>query len=90
SNLYAYLATAESEADARPIASAIEKLWLYNGSDTIGVLMDRAAQRISAKDYDGALKFMDAVVDLAPDYAEGWNRRAYVHYLNNDIERMVG
>lgn len=90
SNLYAYLATAETEADSKPIAAAIEKLWLYNGSDTIGVLMDRAAQRIAAKDYDSALKFMDAVVDLAPDYAEGWNRRAYVHYLNNDIERMVG
>ena len=52
--------------------------------------MDRAAQRIAAKDYEGALKFLDAVVDLAPDYAEGWNRRAYVYYLNNDIERMVG
>ena len=90
SNLYAYLATAETTADAQPIATAIERLWLYAGSDTIGVLMDRAANAITAKSYDKALHFLDAVVDLAPDYAEGWNRRAYVHYLDNDLERMVG
>ena len=90
SNLYAYLATAESEAEAMPVASAIEKLWLYAGSDTVGLLMDRAATAITAKEPDKALRFLDAVVDLAPDYAEGWNRRAYVHYLRNDVERMVG
>lgn len=90
SNLYAYLATAETETDAQPIAAAIEKLWLFNGSDTTGLLMDRAAKAIADKNYAVALEFLDAVVDLAPDYAEGWNRRAYVHYLNNDIERMVG
>jgi tetratricopeptide (TPR) repeat protein len=90
SNLYAYLATAEDEKQAAPIAQAIERLWLFADSDTIGVLMDRGAKAIAEKDYDLALRFMDAVVDLAPDYAEGWNRRAYVYFLRNDIERMVG
>lgn len=90
SNLYAYLATAEDDKQAAPIAQAIERLWLFADSDTIGVLMDRGAKAIADKDYDLGLRFMDAVVDLAPDYAEGWNRRAYVHFLRNDVERMVG
>ncbi len=89
-NLYAYLATAEDATQAQPIAQAIERLWLFADSDTIGLLMDRSARAIDAKDTSLALKLLDAVVDLAPDYAEGWNRRAYVHYLNNDVERMVG
>ena len=89
-NLYAYLATAEDEKQAQPIAQAIERLWLFAGSDTIQLLMDRAAKAIAVKDLDLAVRLLDAVVDLAPDYAEGWNRRAYAHYLNNDIERMVG
>ncbi len=89
-NLYAYLATAEDEKQAQPIAQAIERLWLYSGSDTITVLMDRSAKAIGEKDLDLALKFLDAVVDLAPDFAEGWSRRAYVHHLRNDVERMVG
>ncbi len=89
-NLYAYLATAEDEKQAQPITQAIERLWLFAGSDTIGVLMDRSTRAVLDKNFDQALRFLDAVVDLAPDYAEGWNRRAYVHYLRNDIERMVG
>jgi tetratricopeptide (TPR) repeat protein len=89
-NLYAYLATADSDAQARPIALAIERLWLFADSDTIGLLMDRSARAVSVKNLDLAIKLMDSVVDLAPDYAEGWNRRAYVHYLRNDVERMVG
>jgi tetratricopeptide (TPR) repeat protein len=89
-NLYAYLATAESEQQSRSIAAAIEKLWLFADSDTIGVLMDRSARAVVEKKLDLATRLLDAVVDLAPDYAEGWNRRAYVHYLNGDIERMVG
>lgn len=89
-NLYAYLATAEDEKQAQQIAQTIERLWLYSGSDTIALLMDRSAQAISDKNYDLAVKFLDAVVDLAPDFAEGWNRRAYVHHLRNDVERMVG
>ena len=90
SNLYAYLATAEDEKQAQPIAQAIERLWLFADSDTTQLLMDRSAKAIAAKDLELAVKLLDAVVDLAPDYAEGWNRRAYAHYLNNDIERMVG
>ena len=90
SNLYAYLATAEDEKQAQPITQAIERLWLFADSDTIGVLMDRSARAVAEKNLDLALRFLDAVVDLAPDYAEGWNRRAYVHYLKNDVERMVG
>lgn len=89
-NLYAYLATAEDEKQAQPIAQAIERLWLYSGSDTITFLMDRSAKAIGEKNLDLALKFLDAVVDLAPDFAEGWSRRAYVHHLRNDVERMVG
>jgi len=52
--------------------------------------MNRAAQAIAAKNTDLALRLVDAVVDIAPDYAEGWNRRAYVHYLLNDVEATVG
>jgi tetratricopeptide (TPR) repeat protein len=89
-NLYAYLATAENEQQSRSIAVAIEKLWLFADSDTIGVLMDRSARAVVEKKLELATRLLDAVVDLAPDYAEGWNRRAYVHYLNGDIERMVG
>lgn len=90
SDLYAHLATAESANDAGPMVEAIERLWVFSGSPTIDVLLERAAAAAAAKKNDLALKLLDAVVDLAPDFAEGWNRRAYVHYTMNDYERALG
>lgn len=89
-NLYAYLATAVSEAEAAPIAVTIERLWLLNGTDTTAYLMERAVRALSEKELDKALSFMDQVVELAPDYAEGWNRRAYIHFVRGDLERALG
>ncbi len=89
-NLYALLATAETEETAGRVANAIERIWLFSGSDTVQLLMERAAKALKEKNSALAIKLLDAVVDLAPDYAEGWNRRAYVHYTDQAIERALG
>ncbi|MCB1547932.1 MAG: tetratricopeptide repeat protein [Hyphomicrobiaceae bacterium] len=83
-DLYTRLSTASDEEGATLIAGAIEKLWLFSGSDTINVLMQRALAAVNRKDHALALRLLDSVVLLAPDFAEGWNRRAYVHFLRND------
>jgi tetratricopeptide (TPR) repeat protein len=36
------------------------------------------------------MQFLDAVTELAPDYAEGWNQRAYVEYMDNNYDAAVG
>ena len=74
----------------RPSPQTIEGLWLQSGSDTVGVLMGRSAKAINEQKNDLALQLLDAVVELAPDYAEGWNRRAYVYFLQNNYEGAVG
>jgi tetratricopeptide (TPR) repeat protein len=89
-DLYAHLATAEDEQAAKPIAETIERLWLYSGSDTINLLMERSAAALAAKNSELALKLLDNVVALAPDYAEGFNRRAYVLFSQNNLESAVG
>ena len=90
SDLYAYLATAEDAKRAETIMASIERLWVTPGSDTISLLMQRALHAANGKKPELALKLLDAVVALAPDYAEGWNRRAYVHYQQNDVDRALG
>ena len=89
-DLYAHLAAADSAETAKKVQSTIERLWGYSGSDTVALLMQRAAKALGAKDYDGAIKFMDYVVLLAPDYAEGFNRRAFIHFSRNDMPSAVG
>jgi tetratricopeptide (TPR) repeat protein len=90
SDLYALLATADDEETAKAITDAIERVWLHSGSATIDLLMERSIKAMSEKKVDLALKLLDHVVELAPDFTEAWNRRAYVHFVRNDIERALG
>jgi tetratricopeptide (TPR) repeat protein len=90
SDLYALLATADDEETAKAISDAIERVWLHSGSATIDLLMERSIKAMSDKKIELALKLLDHVVALAPDFTEAWNRRAYVHFVHNDIERALG
>jgi tetratricopeptide (TPR) repeat protein len=89
-NLYALLATAEDEQSAEESAQGIMRLWRAAGSDTVTLLMDRAAKSFGEKNPALALKLLDAVVEIAPDYAEGWSQRAHVLYMENDVPRALG
>ena len=89
-NLYALLATAEDEPAAEQTAEAIARLWRASGSETVNLLMGRAAKSVNDKNNALALKLLDAVVELAPDYAEAWSQRAQVLYLEDETQRAVG
>ncbi len=90
SELYVHLAQAQDAEQAAPIAKTIEGLWAFNDSPTISLLMARAAKAVTDQNPTLALKLLDAVVELSPDYAEGWSRRAFVYYMQNDTEHAAG
>jgi len=58
-------------------------------SDTAALLIMRAKAAMDAQQMDVALKLLDAVVKLRPDYVEGWNRRATLYYLKNDYAHSL-
>ena len=39
--------------------------------------------------FDVALDFLDQIVTLSPDYAEGWNRRATVHFMMQNYGKSM-
>lgn len=88
-DLYRQLIEAKDEESAKLVADAIEKLWLSSGSDTVDLLMGRALKSVEEDDHDVALRILDAVVAIAPSYAEGWNQRATVFYLKRDYRRSL-
>ena len=82
--LFGALKAAPDEASAKHVEARIWALWLQTPSDTAALLMMRAKAAMDAQQIDVALKLLDAVVKLRPDYVEGWNRRATLYYLKND------
>jgi tetratricopeptide (TPR) repeat protein len=82
--LFEALKIAPDAESAKAIETRIWGVWIVSGSDTCNLLMGRAKVAADEKDYDLAIKLLDAVVELKPNYVEGWNRRATVYYLMND------
>ena len=44
------------------------------------LLLERGRKAMAAQDYDAAIGFFSALVDHAPDFAEGWNARATAYF----------
>ena len=84
-HLLAVLKRTADQKEAAKISRQIQGLWSQSGSDTIDLLMQWAEDGINQQDYAMALDFLDNVVALKPDYAEGWARRAAVHVQLNDL-----
>ena len=88
--LFGALKVAPDEASAKHVEAKIWALWMQTPSDTTALLMMRAKAAMDAQQMDVALKLLDAVVKLRPDYVEGWNRRATLYYLQNDYAHSLG
>ena len=66
--LFGALKAAPDEASAKHVEARIWALWLQTPSDTAALLMMRAKAAMDAQQMDVALKLLDAVVKLRPDY----------------------
>ena len=87
--LFGALKAAPDEASARHVEARIWAMWMQTPSDTASLLMTRAKTAMDAQKIDIALKLLDSLVKLRPDYTEAWNRRATLYYLKNDYARSL-
>jgi len=83
-DLFARLAAAKDEDEAKGIANLIERRWTRSGSDTADLLLSRASDAIQAKEHALAVELLDRVITLQPEWAEAWNRRATAFFLLDD------
>ena len=85
--------------DARGAARAEREIWqrwMESGDPTADAHMLRGLTALGRHDHPAALLAFDALVEAASDFAEGWNKRATVHWLMGnhaesvrDIERTL-
>jgi Tetratricopeptide repeat len=82
--LFEALKIAPTEESAKYVENRIWALWLSAGGDTSNLLMSRVKTAIEKKEFDVALKLLNAIIDLKPDYVEAWNRRATIYFNTKD------
>jgi tetratricopeptide (TPR) repeat protein len=78
------LARAQDELESRHIADALLRRWSQANSDTINLLVARAQAAEAAGASPLARGLLDYVVLLAPNWAEGFVRRARVRAAVGD------
>ena len=60
---------------------ALWQVWSRSGDDEVDGLLALGIEQMSAREGDAAVETFSRVIARRPDFAEGWNKRATVHYL---------
>ena len=84
--LFETLASASGPQQAYVAENAIWVHWTAAPDATAQDLLDEGMRRIRQSDFIGAEAALDALVDHCPDYAEGWNQRAYARFLQGRLD----
>lgn len=88
-DLFTQLAKAASVEDAFRIEGRIWDIWTRHDEAKIDALMSAGRRKMQPGAYDDALAIFDKIIAEAPDFAEGWNKRATLLYLIGDLEGSV-
>ncbi|MDN5787230.1 tetratricopeptide repeat protein [Pseudorhodobacter sp.] len=80
------------QADA-PEAARLEKQiwreWSKSGSASMDLLLQRGRDAMNAGDYDAAIEHLTALIDHAPEFAEGWDARATAYFQKGEFGPAV-
>lgn len=87
--LFVELKREASPDAATGIANQIRREWQDSGSATVNLLIQWADKAISEEKNAAALDFLDEAIRLKPDYVEGWNRRATLHFKLGNYRKSM-
>lgn len=83
--LISQVQAAETQADARSISRQMWELWTDAPDARAQAMLDRGMRQREAWDLARAYQELDELVEYCPNYAEGYNQRAFVSYLQQDF-----
>ena len=61
-------------------------IWLRSGREDVDRLMEQGMEAMSGERLRDSIAIFGRIVDLAPEFAEGWNKRATAYYLAGDLK----
>ncbi|SRR5579883_3063234 len=82
--LFSQLKKAQSSEEAKAIEDKLKLMFRASGSPSVDLLMTRAQAAEAVDDKKTARKLVEAVTQIAPNYAEGWHSRAAMEQADGD------
>ncbi len=74
---------------ARKIERKIWLIWLSHKKLEINRLMGEGVHLMNRGEFQKALRMFNIIIDQAPTYAEAWNKRATLYFLQGDYIKSI-
>lgn len=87
--LFAELRDAPDTRAAQAITIEIWRIWTHPSDPELSARISEVLVHVGMFDYPGAITLLDQLVIDHPDYAEGWNQRATVHFLLRNFDQSL-
>ena len=79
--LFKQLKETKDDDEARGLESQIWAIWTRSDNEDVNQLMEAGSLAMAGQKFEIALKAFNRIIELAPNFAEGWNKRATLYYL---------
>jgi tetratricopeptide (TPR) repeat protein len=80
----------DSDDTVRAIAEqALWTIWSRSGDARVDDLFKRGVTEMNAEHFGDAISTFTRIIELKPDFAEGWNKRATAYYLAGEYKRSL-
>ena len=81
--------TGDDPARAAQAAAALWDIWCRSGIPEVDRLFRDGVAAMESRDLARAEELFAQIIEIAPDFAEGWNKRATVRYLVEDYAGAI-
>ena len=79
----------DDRARAAKAASLLWELWHRSGDPSVDAVLRQGIEAMERQDIPAAEVLFGRVIEMAPGYAEGWNKRATVRFMAKDYPGSI-
>ncbi len=80
---------APDERAAQSLSNQMWKLWADAPNERAQAFLDEGMSRREVFDFSGAISVFEDLIEYCPEYAEGYNQKAFAHFLRQEYETAL-
>ena len=88
-NLFKKLNETENQDEIRDLISDIWNIWYEVDNPKVIEYFEKGIQAMNLRNYPLAIRFFNNLIEEDPNFAEGWNKRATVHFMMGNFDQSM-
>jgi tetratricopeptide (TPR) repeat protein len=68
---------------------ALWHVWSRSGDDKVDAVFEKGMEQMQGGDLTEAIATFTRVIEMKPDFAEGWNKRATLYFMTGELRRSL-